>query len=145
VQVLGVGWQEMAVVFLLALVFIGPERMPRVAYQIGRAVRTMQAYARQVRGEFSEEFAYVEEQYKTVKGEITVAKQELKDTQLQLQTEIREATAPLQELPAAVSELSAGVSNVVDIASRAPVTAPVAESPAPTHAPSGSAAPPLVF
>ena len=37
----------------------------------------MQSYARAVRSEFSEEIGYLEEQYKTVKGELTDASQAL--------------------------------------------------------------------
>lgn len=150
-QFLGVGWQEIAVVMFLMLVFVGPERMPRVAYQIGRAVRTMQQYARAVRDEFSEEIAYVEEQYKTVKGEVEGARTELRDQQQKFNAEMRDVTAPLQELPALASEVNESVSNVVNIADRQPMAAGAenlllpsgAPSPTPTEA--DNSQPPLVF
>ena len=154
-QFLGVGWQEIVVVIFLMLVFVGPERMPRVAYQIGRAVRTMQQYARAVRDEFSEEIAYVEEQYKTVKGEVDVARTELREQQQKFNSEMREATAPIQELPALASEVNASVSNVVNIADRQPLAAGAenlvlpsghAQAPSPTSPPAADdGQPPLVF
>ena len=150
-EFLGVGWQEIAVVIFLMLVFVGPERMPRVAYQIGRAVRTMQQYARAVRDEFSEEIAYVEEQYKTVKGEVDGARTELRDQQQKFTAEMRDVTAPLQELPALASEVNASVSNVVNIADRQPMAAGAENlvlpsgAPSPPARPSGDDQPPLVF
>jgi sec-independent protein translocase protein TatB len=68
VEFLGVGYQEILVILAIMLVVVGPERLPTMAYQIGRAVRTLQQYARAVRDEFSDEFEYLDEQMKTVKG-----------------------------------------------------------------------------
>ena len=65
-EFLGVGYQELLLILVLLLVVVGPERLPAMAYQIGRAVRTLQQYARAVRNEFSDEFDYLEEQYRTV-------------------------------------------------------------------------------
>jgi len=70
VEFLGVGYQELLLVLILMLVVVGPERLPAMAYQIGKAVRTLQQYARAVRDEFSDEIGYVEEQYKTLRGEV---------------------------------------------------------------------------
>jgi len=81
---------------VLLLVVVGPERLPGMAYQIGRAVRQMQQYARAVRDEFSGEIAYIEEQYKTVRGEVDQARRDLRDQQSQLETEMRDAAASLQ-------------------------------------------------
>lgn len=40
-EFLGIGYQELLLVFVLLLVVVGPERLPQMAYQIGRAVRQM--------------------------------------------------------------------------------------------------------
>ena len=69
--------------------------------QIGRAVRTMQQYARAVRSEFSDEFEYIEEQYKTVKGQVDDTRRTLRDEDRKLQSELRNATAV--ELPSLLS------------------------------------------
>ena len=94
-EFLGVGYQELGLVMVLLLVVVGPERMPAVAYQVGRAVRQMQRYARAVRDEFSDEIDYLEEQYKTVKGEVDVAHQSLRDQQQIFNRELQETTAPV--------------------------------------------------
>jgi sec-independent protein translocase protein TatB len=99
-EFLGIGYQELLLVLVLLLVVVGPERLPALAYQIGRAVRTMQKYARAVRDEFGDEISYVEEQYRVVRGEVDVARQELRDQQREFSAELREATATPDELKA---------------------------------------------
>jgi sec-independent protein translocase protein TatB len=117
-EFLGIGYQEVLVILVVLLVVVGPERMPRMAYQMGKWVRTLQEYARAVRDEFHDEFDYIEEQYRTVKGEVETASNEFRaeqsrfNTELrQLNTELKDVTEPLR-LPAA-NESS--TDNVVDI------------------------------
>ncbi len=98
-EFLGVGYQELLLVLGLLLVVVGPERLPTVAYQIGRAVRQMQRYARAVRDEFSDEIGYIEEQYRTVKGEVDTTRESLRQQQERFNAELREVAPPL-ELPA---------------------------------------------
>ena len=81
-EFLGIGYQELLLVFVLLLVVVGPERLPAMAYQIGKAVRTMQKYARAVRDEFKDEFDFVEDQVKTVRGEIDVARVAVREQQI---------------------------------------------------------------
>jgi len=45
--VLGLGWGEVGVLLLLALFIVGPERLPALAADAGRALRTVR---RQVKG-----------------------------------------------------------------------------------------------
>jgi Tat protein translocase TatB subunit len=136
VEFLGVGYQELILIMGLLLVVVGPERLPTVAYQVGRAVRQMQRYARAVRDEFSDEIDYLEEQYKTVKGEVGSAQQTLRDQQQSWNRELTDATAspqlsvvpPLQiDAPAAVEAI--------------PQTATATEPPKDSSAPSS----PMVF
>lgn len=96
-EFLGIGYQELLLVLVLMLVFVGPERLPNMAYQIGRAVRTLQQYARQVRDEFGDEITYLEEQVRTVKGEVDSAAAEFRQQSNKFNAELREATAPLNE------------------------------------------------
>jgi sec-independent protein translocase protein TatB len=148
VEFLGIGYQELLLVMVLMLIVVGPERLPGVAYQIGRAVRTMQQYARAVRDEFREEIDYIEEQYKTVKGEVDVTRQSLRDQQAQFESELRQSTA-MPELTAPPSNEGGGPadSNVVPF----PTSSGGEAGAAPTEGeakPEGEAPdnpPPLVF
>ena len=96
-EFLGIGYQELLLVLVLLLVVVGPERLPAMAYQIGRAVRQMQRYARAVRSEFSDEFDYLEEQYRTVKGEIDTTRSGLREQQSRFEAEMRDSTKELNE------------------------------------------------
>ena len=161
-QFLGVGYQEILVVLGLMLVVLGPERLPNVAYQIGRAVRTLQGYARAVRSEFSEEIGYIEDQYKTVRGELQTTRESFREEQARFASEMREATAPveqaLQEVPGLAA--AAAPSNLIQMPGRgasngqsawpsadpdvtaAPAPVPAETPPSPAAPPPG---PPLVF
>src|SRR5690242_5459865 len=125
---------------VLLLVVVGPERLPTVAYQVGRVVRQMQRYARAVRDEFGDEIGYLEEQYKTVKGEVDSAQQSLRSQQQQLTRELNEATGPvpLSIVPAASPAVTPDPIRAFD---------PPAVSEAAPETPSAgpAQAPPLVF
>ncbi|GBD23237.1 Sec-independent protein translocase protein TatB [bacterium HR29] len=116
-EFLGIGYQEILAILLVALIFLGPERLPQVAYQLGRAVRTMQRYARLVRDEFREELQMLEEEYKGIRAEMEAARAELRaheaelrarleETNRELERVRREAQAGLQPLPAATSRVT---------------------------------------
>ena len=101
---LGVGYQEILVVFVLMLVVVGPERMPKIAYQIGRAVRTMQGYARVIRDEFQGEMDYFKEEADMIKGELDGARATLEETQDALRTEQESLSADLDDAAKAVDK-----------------------------------------
>ncbi len=136
---LGIGYQELLLVLVLLLVVVGPERLPTMAYQIGRAVRQMQRYARAVRDEFSEEFDYLETQYRTVRGEIETTKSTLREGQAKFESELQSATPALSGplLPPIDSSNVMGTGDPT-----AATTAAEAPTPAPAGEPEG---PPLVF
>src|SRR4029453_18654314 len=50
-----VGFSELLLIFALALVVLGPERLPKLAQQVGRWVGRARAMARQFRDQLDEE------------------------------------------------------------------------------------------
>lgn len=122
-EFLGVGYQEILVILVLMLVVVGPERLPQVAFQVGRAVREMQKYARAVRDEFGDEMKYLEDQYNTVRGDFDQARQELQQQQQQLDgemkridTDVKQAAREIDQSVSAEMKKQGG-SNVVPISS----------------------------
>ncbi|MDZ7726852.1 MAG: Sec-independent protein translocase protein TatB [Dehalococcoidia bacterium] len=104
-EFLGVGYQEILLILVLLLVVVGPERLPQMAYQMGKAVREMQKYARAVRDEFSDEMSYIEEQYRTVRGDIDEARTELREQSRSFDRELREQSDSLdREVKGATEE-----------------------------------------
>src|SRR5215469_13018991 len=50
-----IGFSEVLLIFVIALVVLGPEKLPRVASQVGRWVGRARAMARQFREQLEEE------------------------------------------------------------------------------------------
>lgn len=118
-EFLGVGYQEFLLVLVLLLVVVGPERMPQMAYQIGRAVREMQKYARAVRDEFSDEMGFIQEQYDTMKGEVDDARRSLREETQQFDQEMKSVGKSVEE---AVPEEIKNPNKVIPISSGAAAT-----------------------
>jgi sec-independent protein translocase protein TatB len=133
-EFLGIGYQELLLVLVLLLVVVGPDRLPGMAYQIGRAVRTMQGYARAVRDEFKDEIDYLDEQYKVVKGQVDEAQQVLRSENARLNAELREVSGAV-ESTVALASTDSPVPGVAAAAVEAPPAATSAEP----------AKPPMVF
>jgi sec-independent protein translocase protein TatB len=53
-NVFGVGPAEALVILIVALVFVGPERLPRLAADIARTIREIRKYTGEVAAEFNE-------------------------------------------------------------------------------------------
>lgn len=145
---LGVGYQEILLVLVLLLVVVGPSRLPTVAYQLGRAVRTLQGYARVVRDEFSEEIAYIQEEAEAVRGELQTAKAELREADEELRREqaqfSREVARTTGEVKRDVST-SLNEGNVVPLRRGSSGSAPPAGSGGARSAGERPPGPPLVF
>lgn len=143
-EFLGVGYQELLLVLILMLVVVGPERLPAMAYQIGRAVRTLQQYARAVRNEFSDEIGYVEEQYKTLRGEVDATRVTLRDEQAKMNAEFRDATEPIRQVASEdpLAGLGPGTSSPTFAAADGQEPASIAP---PETAAEAEKAPPLLF
>lgn len=101
---LGVGYQEILLVFVLMLVVVGPERMPKLAYQIGKMVRTMQGYARVVRDEFQGEMDFFQKESEMIKGELASTRESLRETGEVLRTEQEQLNADLDGAAKSIEE-----------------------------------------
>ena len=66
----GIGYQEMFIVLVVALVIFGPSRLPELAGQVGRWVRDFRRMSADLTGEFEKTFAEVDEVKKTFKREM---------------------------------------------------------------------------
>lgn len=94
-----VGFTELLLIFALSLVVLGPERLPRVASQVGRWLGRAKAMARQFREQLEQEVEIVEDPYSTLdptpgskaarksEGGSTQTPQERADSQLQADIE----------------------------------------------------------
>lgn len=108
---LDIGFSEIALIFVLALVVLGPEKLPRVTAQVGRWIGRARGMARQFREQLEEE-VNLEETRKAKPPVVT-------------QTPPPSAT-PLPTTPAAEA------SRTSEVAEPVPPSAPEAVSPLPS-------------
>lgn len=106
-EFLGIGYLEVLVVLALVLVVVGPRRLPEMAYYIGRFIKKLQGYARVVRDEFGEEFAYLNEEMEAVRADVREVRgsmQEVREELKQVRGEVEEAGEEAREAAAPVGE-----------------------------------------
>ena len=106
---------EMLVVALVALVVLGPERLPKAARFAGLRVRRARAQWHSVRTELEQELASEE-----LKRSLQEGRQVLVDTRSQLQDSLHDAHSHLQELSEHTGE--AGIEHMHVPASTGPAT-----------------------
>jgi Tat protein translocase TatB subunit len=75
----GIGYQEMFVILVIALVVFGPHRLPEIAGQVGRWVRQFRSMTADLTGEFEKTIAEVEEIKETVRREMKGVMDEVDD------------------------------------------------------------------
>jgi sec-independent protein translocase protein TatB len=98
----GVGLPEVIVILVLALIVLGPERLPEFAAQLGRLVRQVRGYAGRVTSQLRYELGDLTQEYESLRQEVQ-----------QLRDELRQQTKPFQkELDAAAADLKAAKESV---------------------------------
>jgi Tat protein translocase TatB subunit len=70
IHMFGIGYQEMFVILVVAMVIFGPSRLPELAGQVGRWVRDFRRMSSDLTGEFEKTFAEVDEVKKSIQREI---------------------------------------------------------------------------
>lgn len=109
-----VGFSELIVIGVVALVVIGPERLPKVARTAGVLVGRLQRYVAQVKadinremesaelGKVKQEFESAARSFQTeVESKARDVETEIRDAQSQIDRELAQATAPSPEAPPA--------------------------------------------
>ncbi len=80
----GIGVPEFFAVLILALIVLGPERLPRAMRTLGRWVRQLRQMTREFRKEFAEEFSILYEEMDVLRQEAENTRQELADIRSEL-------------------------------------------------------------
>ncbi len=121
---------EMAVIGVVALVVIGPERLPKVARTVGKTIGRLQRYVNSVKSDIEREMQL--EELRTLQAQV---RQQAED----LQTSLREQASSLEAgLRTTAADLSAELQPTLnsDAAKPAPSpTAPTIENTAPAALP----------
>jgi Tat protein translocase TatB subunit len=69
-NIFGIGMNELIVIFLLAAIVLGPERLARVARQAGKLIRNLKTYFSSLSGELKSELDILDD-LKKVKKDLT--------------------------------------------------------------------------
>lgn len=107
-EIFNIGLGEMLVILVLALLVFGPERLPEIARQIGKTIRTLQEMSGEVTQVIQESMAEVEEPMRETQ-------RALEDTQKTLSEEVNKATRTVSdELTSATSQQQSGTPRTQD-------------------------------
>jgi sec-independent protein translocase protein TatB len=68
-SILGIGMNELIIIFLFAVIVLGPERMARVAREAGKLIRNLKNYTSSMMDELKSELDVVDE-IKKVKDDL---------------------------------------------------------------------------
>ncbi|MGA2285621.1 MAG: twin-arginine translocase TatA/TatE family subunit [Dehalococcoidia bacterium] len=66
----GVGLPELVLILVLTLIVVGPQRLPEVAAQLGKAIRELRRYTSGINKDLLDAVADLEREYKELKGEL---------------------------------------------------------------------------
>ena len=123
----GIGYQEMFIVLVVAMVIFGPSRLPELAGQVGRWVRDFRRMSSDLTGEFTSTFSEINEVKKSFERELKSAAGEL-DNAGKSVTGKKPAVAK-----SATATKTAAASNKISTRSVAPRRVPPRPSPVHLH------------
>lgn len=86
-----VGTGELILILVVALIFLGPERLPEIARSLGKAIRQLRNALQNMSSEFGEELASVQE----VTQDLQEGVRAVRDVRNLSQTLVSSAAAPL--------------------------------------------------
>lgn len=131
-----IGFTEIFVIGVVALVVIGPERLPRVAKTVGHLFGRMQRYVSEVKADINREIDLDELRKlqstmqdtarsieQSVSSQVSLIETEVKQTGAEVQKQVESAVAPLTgiQLMPTTAPVSAGESPADESVHKAPV------------------------
>lgn len=96
---LGIGLPELIVILVVAVIVVGPKRLPEVAVQIARVIRQLRGYATDVTAQMRSELDELTREYEQVRKELQEFRQAAtKD----LESVSREVDRTVRDVPAVI-------------------------------------------
>jgi Tat protein translocase TatB subunit len=96
---LGIGLPELIIILIVAVIVVGPKRLPEVAVQIARAIRQLRGYATDVTAQMRSELDELTREYEQVRKELREFRQ---DATKDLDSVSREVDRTVREAPAII-------------------------------------------
>ncbi len=97
---LGIGLPEIILILIVALIVVGPKRLPEVAAQIARVIRQLRGYATDVTSQMRSELDELTREYEQVRKELQefrqVAAKDLDSVSREVERTVREVPAIIE-------------------------------------------------
>jgi len=120
-----IGFSEIVVIGVVALIVIGPERLPKTARMLGHLFGRLQRYVSEVKSDISREMEL--DELRRLQREVKGVATDLQQSMTSVASEVRTSARDIE------NQLNAGASQVADVL-------PAGETPGASH-PAGTAAP----
>ncbi len=97
---LGIGLPELIIILIVAVIVVGPKRLPEVAVQIARAIRQLRGYATDVTAQMRSELDELTREYEQVRKEVRdlrqVATKDLDSVSREVDRTVRDVSAVIE-------------------------------------------------
>ena len=93
----GVGSLEIVLILAIALIVLGPDRLPQAMGTVGRWVRELRRLTGEFRKEFDEEIQFLQNEVENLRQEAELTRQELLEIQADLEETVGGVQADLEE------------------------------------------------
>lgn len=98
-DILGIGLPEIVLILIIAIIVVGPKRLPEVAIQMARVIRQLRGYATDVTSEMRSELDELTREYEQMRKEL----EEVKETSVKdVDSVTREVDRAIREAPAII-------------------------------------------
>lgn len=101
---IGIGLPQLLLVLVVAMLVLGPERLPEVARQLARGIRTLRSYATEVQGQFEGELGDLRGEFLDIQRDLTSIHGNLRSGLLELDSSVRSVQS---EMSSAISTVNA--------------------------------------
>ena len=129
-----IAFSEIAVIAVVALVVIGPERLPKVARTLGHMFGRLQRYVNDVKADINREIEL--DELRKLKSEVQSAAQEIERSVTQAASEVESGVRAVEtELNTAAAEVTAPTTPAAPIAPASDQAAPAAPQSTAADAP----------
>lgn len=140
-EFLGIGWGELMLLLVLAVIFFGPEKLPEISRKAARLIYTVRVFANQATRQLKQELGpeYKDLTLADLNPKTFVQKVLLADMQDDLNDIKKELDGVKTELTGSIGDMKSATSDVKSL-----VNANLAQPPAAEAAPAGAVTPVVV-
>ena len=128
-----IGFSEIVVIGVVALIVIGPERLPKTARMLGHLFGRLQRYVNEVKADIGREMEL--DELRRLKRDVETA---ARDIEQSVSTAKNEVTAGVRDVEQQLSSVADTVADKADASTAAPLAEPPAESPKPAESPAAA-------